>query len=60
MTLSKGKVAVLEADIDLSSLDDLTTFYVLACPVDQGSASDSVSLLGSMSGPILLYRGVSK
>lgn len=60
VTLSKGKVAVLEADIDLSSLDDLTTFYVLACPVDQGSASDSVSLLGSMSGPILLYRGVSK
>lgn len=57
VTLSKGKVAVIEADIDVSSLDDFTTFYVFACPVNRGSASDSVSLLGSMNGPILLYKG---
>lgn len=60
ITLSKGKVSVLEAIIDISSLDDFTTFYVLACPVDRGSVPDSVPLLGNMSGPILLYKGVSK
>ena len=60
ITLDKGKVAVLEADIDLSSLDNFTTFYVLACPINRGSAPDSTSILGNMSGPILLYKGVSK
>lgn len=60
VALSKGKVAVLEADIDIASLDDFTTFYIFACPVDRGGASDSVVLLGEMHGPILLYKGVSK
>lgn len=60
VTLSKGKVISLEADINVSVLDDFTTFYVFACPVDRGSASDSASLTGNMTGPILLYKEISK
>ena len=60
ITLSQGKVAVIEADVDISSLDNFTTFYMLACPVNRGSASDSVVLLGHMDGPVLLYKGGSK
>jgi hypothetical protein len=59
ITLSKGKVVTLEADIDVSALDDFTTFYVLACPVDRGSASDSAALIVIMNGPVLFYQGVS-
>lgn len=58
--LSKGKVVTLEADIDVSALDDLTTFYVMACPADKGIVSDSAVLSGEMIGPILFYKGVSK
>lgn len=56
VTLSKGKVSVLEADIDVSSLDDFTTFYVFACPVDVGGATESIALLGIKTNSVLLYK----
>jgi len=56
MTLSKGKVAVLEADIDVSALEDFTTFYVFACPVDAESSSTATTLIGIKTGSVLLYR----
>lgn len=54
LTLSRGQVVTLEADIDVSALADLTTFYVMACPVDTGAA-ESIEV-GKITRPILLYR----
>lgn len=54
-SLSKGQVVTLEADIDVSALDNLTTFYVMACPIGTGT----VRSLGRMDGPILFYKEVS-
>lgn len=56
MALSKGKVAVLEADIDVSLLDDFTTFYVFACPVDTVDVPESNVLLGVKTNSVLLYK----
>lgn len=55
VSLSKGQVVTLEADVDVSALDDLTTFYVMACPIDAGTAGS----LGIMKGPILFYKEAS-
>lgn len=56
MALSKGKVAVLETDIDVSLLDDFTTFYVFACPVDTVGVPKSNVLLGVKTNSVLLYK----
>lgn len=56
MALSKGKVAVLETDIDVSLLDDFTTFYVFACPVDTVGVPESNVLLGVKTNSVLLYK----
>ena len=56
VTLGKGKVAVLDADIDVSLLEDFTTFYIFACPVDAIDAPESNTLLGRKTNSILLYK----
>lgn len=33
VTLKKGEIATLEADVEVRQLDKMTTFYVVACPV---------------------------
>jgi len=53
---SEDAIATLEADVDVSALEDFTTFYVFACPIDDGHASDSTVLLGRKTDSLLLYR----
>lgn len=56
VTTSKGTLVALETDVDVSVLDDFTTFYVIACPIDDGYVSSSTDLLGKKTNSILLYR----
>lgn len=56
VTLSKGKVATLEADIALSALDDFTTFYIFACPIPSNSYVGTQ--MEKKTASILLYKGV--
>ena len=57
---SENAIVTFEADVDASVLEDFTTFYVFACPIDDGYASDSTVLLGKKTNSILLYRMENK
>lgn len=53
---SENAIVTFEADVDVSTLEDFTTFYVFACPINDRYASDSTVLLGRKTDSILLYR----
>lgn len=50
VTLEKGEVSTLEADIDVNQLGDLTTFYVVAC-CDSDAGNDVLK-----GHSVVLYR----
>jgi len=54
-TLTKGNVAVIEANIDLSQLEDFNTFYVISVPVNAEDFPDDVIIL-QKTPSLLLYR----
>lgn len=54
-SLTKGNVSVVEADIDISKLDDLNTFYVVSVPCNPDDYPDDViTMLKTES--VLLYK----
>lgn len=54
-TLSKCDISVMEADIDLSMLDDLSTFYAVSVPVNASDFPNEVIII-QKSMSILLYK----
>lgn len=56
VALSESTLVTLEAYIDVSVLEDFTTFYVIASPIDDRYTSNSAALFGKKTNSILLYR----
>ncbi|KQO14679.1 hypothetical protein [Paenibacillus sp. Leaf72] len=53
--LTKGNIAVIDADIELEKLEDFSTFYVVSVPINANDFPDDVVVL--MKTPsLLLYR----
>ncbi|MBD3919001.1 beta-glucanase/beta-glucan synthetase [Paenibacillus sp. PR3] len=53
--LTKGNIAVIDADIELENLEDFSTFYVVSVPINANDFPDDVVVL--MKTPsLLLYR----
>lgn len=54
-TLTKGNVAVVDADIDLEKLGDFNTFYIVSVPVNADDFPDDVVVL-EKTPSLLLYK----
>lgn len=54
-TLTKGEISVLEADIDLSKIEDFSTFYVISTPCNADDFPEDVIVLEKTSS-VLLYK----
>ncbi|MBE3594601.1 MAG: beta-glucanase/beta-glucan synthetase [Candidatus Carbobacillus altaicus] len=54
-TLSKGNVAVIDADIELENLEDFNTFYVVSVPLNADDFPDDVVVL-EKTPSLLLYK----
>lgn len=54
MKLAEGKVITIEITMTVSTLNDFTTFYVFACPIESGDPK--IYLVGEKTASVLLYK----